>query len=159
MSTPTKFHLHNGDGTTHSCGREQSDVSILPILDRILHISPLASLANVSALQSTVSSGQVIQWSRMLSEWCSSARNSTDTSSLHPSSAESGVSQEQHLMSPSDMVGPSPVTSNGTETTDIEDEEADDVQQTSPEVPKKSGPFDSQETVRISRVGWSNIKY
>jgi hypothetical protein len=32
-----------------------------------------------------------------------------------------------HLMSPgSDLVGPSPVTSNGTETTEIEDEPADD---------------------------------
>ncbi|KAM0335346.1 hypothetical protein ACHAQA_000391 [Verticillium albo-atrum] len=31
-----------------------------------------------------------------------------------------------NLMSPSDIVGPSPVTSNGTETTEIEDEEAED---------------------------------
>jgi hypothetical protein len=31
------------------------------------------------------------------------------------------------LTSPSDMVGPSPVTSNGTETTEIEDEASDDV--------------------------------
>lgn len=30
-----------------------------------------------------------------------------------------------NLMSPSDIVGPSPVTSNGTETTEIEDEEAE----------------------------------
>ena len=30
-------------------------------------------------------------------------------------------------MSPSDIVGPSPVTSNGTETTEIEDEVSDDV--------------------------------
>lgn len=30
-------------------------------------------------------------------------------------------------MSPSDMVGPSPVTSNGTETTEIDDEVSDDV--------------------------------
>lgn len=31
-------------------------------------------------------------------------------------------------MSPSDIVGPSPVTSIGTETTEIEDEEAEEVQ-------------------------------
>lgn len=33
------------------------------------------------------------------------------------------------MMSPSDMVGPSPVTSNGTETTEIEDEAADEVEE------------------------------
>lgn len=32
-----------------------------------------------------------------------------------------------NLMSPSDIVGPSPVTSTGTATTEIEDEEADEV--------------------------------
>ena len=31
------------------------------------------------------------------------------------------------MLSPSDIVGPSPVTSNGTETTEIEDDVADDV--------------------------------
>jgi hypothetical protein len=37
-------------------------------------------------------------------------------------------SANYHLMSPgSDLVGPSPVTSNGTETTEIEDEPADEV--------------------------------
>ncbi|RDA83250.1 hypothetical protein CP532_4507, partial [Ophiocordyceps camponoti-leonardi (nom. inval.)] len=34
------------------------------------------------------------------------------------------------LLSPSDIVGPSPVTSNGTETTEIEDDVAEDIQQT-----------------------------
>lgn len=33
-----------------------------------------------------------------------------------------------HILSPSDIVGPSPVTSNGTETTEIEDDIADDVE-------------------------------
>lgn len=33
------------------------------------------------------------------------------------------------MASPSDMVGPSPVTSNGTETTEIEDEVADEAQE------------------------------
>lgn len=32
-----------------------------------------------------------------------------------------------HLMSPSDIVGPSPVTSNGTETTEIEDDATEEV--------------------------------
>ncbi|KAL2271071.1 hypothetical protein VTJ83DRAFT_442 [Remersonia thermophila] len=44
--------------------------------------------------------------------------------SLHPNFARPSSA---HLMSPaSDMVGPSPVTSNGTETTEIEDEAAED---------------------------------
>lgn len=34
-----------------------------------------------------------------------------------------------HMLSPSDIVGPSPVTSNGTETTEIEDDVADDIEQ------------------------------
>lgn len=33
-----------------------------------------------------------------------------------------------NLLSPSDIVGPSPVTSNGTETTEIEDDVADDLE-------------------------------
>lgn len=33
-----------------------------------------------------------------------------------------------NVLSPSDIVGPSPVTSNGTETTEIEDDIADDVE-------------------------------
>lgn len=33
-----------------------------------------------------------------------------------------------HVLSPSDIVGPSPVTSNGTETTEIEDDIADDIE-------------------------------
>lgn len=38
-------------------------------------------------------------------------------------------SQSMHIMSPSDIVGPSPVTSNGTETTEIEDDASEDIQQ------------------------------
>ncbi|KAJ0351438.1 hypothetical protein KNSL1_003334 [Colletotrichum chrysophilum] len=38
------------------------------------------------------------------------------------------MSSGMHLMSPSDIVGPSPVTSTGTETTEIEDEEAEEAQ-------------------------------
>lgn len=41
------------------------------------------------------------------------------------------MSASLNLVSPSDLVGPSPVTSNGTETTEIEDEESDEVHQPS----------------------------
>lgn len=49
-------------------------------------------------------------------------------SNLQPTPIEDGLSPASaHLLSPmSDMVGPSPVTSNGTTTTDIEDEVADE---------------------------------
>lgn len=33
-----------------------------------------------------------------------------------------------HILSPSDIVGPSPVTSNGTETTEIEDDMSEEVE-------------------------------
>ena len=60
-----------------------------------------------------------------------SARGSADSSSLRPRSSmgmDDGLSPNGlQLTSPSDMVGPSPVTSNGTETTEIEDEASDDV--------------------------------
>lgn len=51
-----------------------------------------------------------------------SARNSTDAASLHPNAVGGGRFSSIDAPSPSDMVGPSPVTSNGTETTDIEDD-------------------------------------
>ncbi|KAF4470027.1 hypothetical protein FALBO_3068 [Fusarium albosuccineum] len=51
----------------------------------------------------------------------------TDTSSLRPSSANRMSSSSYNVMSPSDIVGPSPVTSNGTETTEIEDDVSEDV--------------------------------
>ena len=48
------------------------------------------------------------------------------------------------LTSPSDMVGPSPVTSNGTETTEIEDEASDDVaHENKPSPPRMSVGGDS----------------
>lgn len=37
------------------------------------------------------------------------------------------TSSSFNVMSPSDIVGPSPVTSNGTETTEIEDDVAEDI--------------------------------
>lgn len=69
----------------------------------------------------------------------SSARSSTDSSTLHPNSTEGGLSPAVQLASPSDMVGPSPVTSNGTETTDIEDDIAEEVA-TKPEPAKETEP-------------------
>ncbi|KAI1423248.1 hypothetical protein F5Y12DRAFT_786207 [Xylaria sp. FL1777] len=54
---------------------------------------------------------------------------STESSGLRPSSATAArASPISYLLSPSDMVGPSPVTSVGTETTEIEDEASDEAQ-------------------------------
>ncbi|RSM18913.1 hypothetical protein CDV31_002235 [Fusarium ambrosium] len=51
---------------------------------------------------------------------------STDSSSLRPGSYHRMMSSSFNVISPSDIVGPSPVTSNGTETTEIEDDIAED---------------------------------
>ncbi|CAM1504290.1 Fc.00g018810.m01.CDS01 [Cosmosporella sp. VM-42] len=52
----------------------------------------------------------------------------TDSASLRPNSVNRISSNStMNLMSPSDIVGPSPVTSNGTETTEIEDDVSEDV--------------------------------
>ncbi|ETS00679.1 hypothetical protein M419DRAFT_137874 [Trichoderma reesei RUT C-30] len=59
----------------------------------------------------------------------SSPPPATDSSSLRPDSMHHRLSHSMQLLSPSDIVGPSPVTSNGTETTEIEDDVADDVEQ------------------------------
>ncbi|KAI4593542.1 hypothetical protein KJ359_009228 [Pestalotiopsis sp. 9143b] len=53
--------------------------------------------------------------------------SSAESSSLRPSSAAGRSStMNHHLLSPSDIVGPSPVTSVGTEVTEIEDDVSDD---------------------------------
>ncbi|KAM0667511.1 hypothetical protein ACQRIU_003376 [Beauveria bassiana] len=59
----------------------------------------------------------------------SSPPSATGSGSLRPSSANriSSNPNPNQLLSPSDLVGPSPVTSNGTETTEIEDDVADDL--------------------------------
>lgn len=58
----------------------------------------------------------------------SSARSSGE-SSLHPHSVDRRSSPAAlSAFSPSDMVGPSPVTSNGTDTTEIEDEDNGEVE-------------------------------
>jgi hypothetical protein len=89
----------------------------------------------------------------MLILCCRSARSSSESSSLHPNSIDGSLNSAQ-MASPSDMVGPSPVTSNGTETTEIEDEVAEEVHldQTTP--PRFSGPANSQATVCAA-----NFKY
>ncbi|KAL7926766.1 hypothetical protein ACQKWADRAFT_88844 [Trichoderma austrokoningii] len=58
----------------------------------------------------------------------SSPPPSTDSSTLRPDSHHRLSSQSMQILSPSDSIGPSPVTSNGTETTEIEDDVADDAQ-------------------------------
>ncbi|RFU34780.1 hypothetical protein B7463_g1572, partial [Scytalidium lignicola] len=64
-----------------------------------------------------------------------SARSSVEASGLRPTSSDGGLYPSAALMaaSPSDMVGPSPVTSNGTEITEIEDEIEEEVQEDRPE--------------------------
>ncbi|KJZ77433.1 hypothetical protein HIM_03157 [Hirsutella minnesotensis 3608] len=52
-----------------------------------------------------------------------------DSTSLMPYSANRVPSSSMGLLSPSDIVGPSPVTSNGTETTEIEDDASEEVRQ------------------------------
>ncbi|PHH72166.1 hypothetical protein CDD80_4724 [Ophiocordyceps camponoti-rufipedis] len=47
--------------------------------------------------------------------------------SLRPRSAHRASTSAMSLLSPSDIVGPSPVTSNGTETTEIEDDVSEEV--------------------------------
>jgi len=64
------------------------------------------------------------------------------------------------MASPSDMVGPSPVTSNGTETTEIEDEIADDVAddvELNRTPPARVPTADSQATV--SAASFNKVTY
>ncbi|KUJ24194.1 uncharacterized protein LY89DRAFT_14036 [Mollisia scopiformis] len=79
-----------------------------------------------------------------------SARNSSDSSRLRPNSIEDGGLSPNSLQmtSPSDMVGPSPVTSNGTETTEIEDEAADEVEEEHNTPPRVAESVDSQATLK-----------
>lgn len=52
-----------------------------------------------------------------------------DSTMARPDSVRRISSNLMGLMSPSDIVGPSPVTSNGTETTEIEDDASDEIEQ------------------------------
>ncbi|EFY87760.1 hypothetical protein MAC_06246 [Metarhizium acridum CQMa 102] len=54
----------------------------------------------------------------------------TDSTMLRPNSVNRVSSNSMNVLSPSDIVGPSPVTSNGTETTEIEDDALEEVEQT-----------------------------
>ncbi|KAG0652297.1 hypothetical protein D0Z07_0894 [Hyphodiscus hymeniophilus] len=91
-----------------------------------------------------------------------SARSSAESSSLRPRSSmamDDGLSPNGlQLMSPSDMVGPSPVTSNGTETTEIEDEASDDVaHENTTTPPKSSGAGDSLANLKRLSMLSTNI--
>lgn len=70
----------------------------------------------------------------------SSERSEMNHNSLRPNSVPRVPAGNLSLMSPSDIVGPSPVTSNGTETTEIEDEEVEEAHEsediTSPDQPQ-----------------------
>lgn len=79
---------------------------------------PFGSFADMSA-----SDNEGFRPSRVVS----SPPPSTDSSTLRPSSVNRISSNSMHLLSPSDIVGPSPVTSNGTEITEIEDEASEDL--------------------------------
>lgn len=57
----------------------------------------------------------------------SSPPSATDSASLRPEAINRISSNSANVLSPSDIVGPSPVTSNGTETTEIEDDASEDV--------------------------------
>ncbi|PBP25878.1 hypothetical protein BUE80_DR003130 [Diplocarpon rosae] len=79
-----------------------------------------------------------------------SARSSQDSSLLRPNSIDGHSTNGPQISSPSDLVEPSPVTSTGTETTEIEDEVADDVQaqKIRPSPPRLVGSGDSQATLK-----------
>ncbi|KAG6034362.1 hypothetical protein E4U41_006577 [Claviceps citrina] len=59
----------------------------------------------------------------------SSPPPATDSAMLRPNTVHRIPSNLMNIMSPSDIVGPSPVTSNGTETTEIEDDASDEIDQ------------------------------
>ncbi|KAE9368740.1 hypothetical protein N431DRAFT_63536 [Stipitochalara longipes BDJ] len=80
-----------------------------------------------------------------------SAHSSAGSSNLRPSSMESASKlNTTNMNSPLDMVGPSPVTSNGTETTEIEDEVAPEVHtnQVTPPTKRLSTTAETQATLR-----------
>lgn len=59
------------------------------------------------------------------------------------------------MNSPSDMVGPSPVTSNGTETTEIEDDVAEDIKDGDPSPPNYPGSTASSSHTTVKRLNTS----
>lgn len=83
-----------------------------------------------------------------------STRNSGE-SSLRPNSFDRGPSPigNNTMFSPSDMVGPSPVTSNGTDATEIEDEVSEDIHEGEISPPNTTGSVDSHSTLkRLSTI-------
>ncbi|RDW72983.1 hypothetical protein BP6252_06890 [Coleophoma cylindrospora] len=75
---------------------------------------------------------------------------STESSLLNPSSIDGGLSPGGQLTSPSDMVGPSPVTSNGTETTDFDDETMEENHEHTP--PHSTALDGSVQASRLSAI-------
>ncbi|KAK2592372.1 hypothetical protein QQS21_009923 [Conoideocrella luteorostrata] len=59
----------------------------------------------------------------------SSPPPATDSATLKPNSFNRISSNSTSILSPTDIVGPSPVTSNGTETTEIEDDASEEIEQ------------------------------
>ena len=58
---------------------------------------------------------------------------------MHPNSVVGNRFSTIETPSPSDMVGPSPVTSNGTETTDIEDDAVEEEPREAPALTNTNG--------------------
>lgn len=59
------------------------------------------------------------------------------------------------MTSPSDMVGPSPVTSNGTATTEIEDEAADDMHDGDPPLESsRPSTANSNSVITVCAFSW-----
>jgi hypothetical protein len=63
---------------------------------------------------------------------------------------DGGLSPAAMMMSPSDMVGPSPVTSNGTETTEIEDDALEEAEAEAIEA-KRPGSNVSNDMIDLPR--------
>jgi hypothetical protein len=80
-------------------------------------------------VQRTCSHSAADNLAAMLTRFRSSV-GSVDNNSLRPASAAASRTSavNNHIMSPSDIVGPSPVTSVGTEATEIEDEASEETQ-------------------------------
>ncbi|TEA22478.1 hypothetical protein C8034_v009914 [Colletotrichum sidae] len=74
----------------------------------------------------SVSSPDNASYQSPFASMSSAASDRSYHNSLRPTSIQRLPAGNMNLMSPSDIVGPSPVTSTGTETTEIEDEEADE---------------------------------
>ncbi|OTB19233.1 hypothetical protein K445DRAFT_72779 [Daldinia sp. EC12] len=88
---------------------------------------------------------------------------SVESGSLRPSSALARPSSaNNYLMSPSDIVGPSPVTSVGTEITEIDDEASDELLMLRTNIPDQVRQTASEEAISVIHApesfrNWSKI--